>query len=191
MAGFNHTKNSQIRRKKMKIIKYSLVLIFLILIPIYLIFTYGKNVSYSDQKDILDSLKDTASIIFAILGAWIAVIYPKDLQKKILKVQTDSSDIIFQKLIYGLILITSVLILMILSLTLINLIKNISYFAQYKELLRSFLLLYLYIISLVQCYALMVTLMPNIQILIELMNAEHNRNTQNDMNPVERKDDNS
>ena len=175
----------------MKIIKYSLVLIFLILIPIYLIFTYGKNVSYSDQKDILDSLKDTASIIFAILGAWIAVIYPKDLQKKILKVQTDSSDIIFQKLIYGLILITSVLILMILSLTLINLIKNISYFAQYKELLRSFLLLYLYIISLVQCYALMVTLMPNIQILLELMNAEHNRNTQNDMNPVERKDDNS
>lgn len=80
---------------------------------------------------------------------------------------------------------------MILSLTFINLIKNISYFAQYKELLRSFLLLYLYIISLVQCYALMVTLMPNIQILIELMNVEHNRNTQNDMNPVERKDDNS
>ena len=69
----------------MKIVKYSLVLIFLILIPIYLIFTYGKNVSYSDQKDILDSLKDTASIIFAILGAWIAVIYPKDLQKKILR----------------------------------------------------------------------------------------------------------
>ena len=30
-----------------------------------------------------------------------------------------------------------------------------------------------------------------LQILIELMNAEHNRNTQNDMNPVERKDDNS
>lgn len=78
----------------MKIIKYLAIFIFLILIPVYLIFMYGKNVPYSDQKDILDSLKDTASIIFAILGAWIAVIYPKELQKKILNMETDNNEII-------------------------------------------------------------------------------------------------
>lgn len=175
----------------MKIIKYLAIFIFLILIPVYLIFMYGKNVPYSDQKDILDSLKDTASIIFAILGAWIAVIYPKELQKKILNLETDNNEIIFEKLIYGLILITSVLIVMIISLTFINLIKNISYFSEYKELLRSFLLLYLYGISLVQCYALLVTLMPNIQILIDLIHERNNRDTQNGMDPVNREEDNS
>lgn len=174
----------------MKIIKYLAIFIFLILIPVYLIFMYGKNVPYSDQKDILDSLKDTASIIFAILGAWIAVIYPKELQKKILNMETDNNEIIFEKLIYGLILITSVLIVMIISLTFINLIKNISYFSEHKELLRSFLLLYLYGISLVQCYALLVTLMPNIQILIDLIHERHNRDTQNSMDPVNREEDN-
>jgi hypothetical protein len=173
----------------MKIIKYLAIFIFLILIPVYLIFMYGKNVPYSDQKDILDSLKDTASIIFAILGAWIAVIYPKELQKKILNMETDNNEIIFEKLIYGLILITSVLIVMIISLTFINLIKNISYFSEHKELLRSFLLLYLYGISLVQCYALLVTLMPNIQILIDLIHERHNRDTQNSMDPVNREED--
>jgi uncharacterized membrane protein len=170
----------------MKIVKYLTIFIFLILTPIYLIFTYGKNVPYSDQKDILDSLKDTASIIFAILGAWIAVIYPKELQKKIFNNETDNNEIIFEKLIYGLILITSVLIVMIISLIFINLIKNISYFSEYRELLRSFLLLYLYGISLVQCYALLVTLMPNIQILIDLIHERHSRDTQNSMDPVNR-----
>lgn len=177
----------------MKIVKYLLIFIFLILIPIYLIFTYGKNVPYSDQKDILDSLKDTASIIFAILGAWIAVIYPKNLQEKIFKAEIESEkeqEIVFEKLIYGLILITSVLILMIISLTFLNLMKNISYFIQYKEILRSLLLLYLYGISLVQCYALLVTLMPNIKILIDLITTRHERNVQKSMNPVEREEDN-
>lgn len=177
----------------MKIIKYSVIFILLILIPISLIFIYGKNVSYSDQKDILDSLKDTASIIFAILGAWIAVIYPKNLQEKILKLETDSDkeqEIVFEKLIYGLILITSVLILMILSLVFINMIKNISYFVQYRDILRSLLLLYLYVISLVQCYALLVTLMPNIKILVDLISTRHERNVQKNMNPVKRKDNN-
>lgn len=177
----------------MKIIKYSVIFILLILIPISLILIYGKNVSYSDQKDILDSLKDTASIIFAILGAWIAVIYPKNLQEKIFKLETDSDkeqEIVFEKLIYGLMLITSVLILMILSLVFINMIKNISYFVQYRDILRSLLLLYLYVISLVQCYALLVTLMPNIKILVDLFSTRHERNVQKNMNPVKRKDNN-
>ncbi|HAV5392302.1 TPA: hypothetical protein JI093_12395 [Acinetobacter baumannii] len=161
--------------------------IFLLLIPVF--FIYGKNVPFSDQKAILDSLKDTASIIFAILGAWIAVIYPKDLQK-IFKQKTDGEkeeELVFEKLIYSLILITTVLIIMIISLPIINLIKNIEYFAQYKVSLRRALLVYIYLIALIQAHALFVTLMPNIKILIDMISARNQREIQERNSPVRHK----
>lgn len=168
-----------------KIIFYG---IFLLLTPIFAI--YGKNVPFNDQKDILDSLKDTASIIFAILGAWIAVIYPQDLQK-ILKVQTiaeKENELVFEKLIYSLILVTTVLIVMIISLPIINLIKNIDYFLKYKYILRSFLLVYIYIIALIQAHALFVTLMPNIKILFDILNSRHDRDFRKRNSPISKKD---
>lgn len=163
--------------------------IFLLIIPVFGI--YGKNVPFSDQKDILDSLKDTASIIFAILGAWIAVIYPKDLQK-IFKQKSDGEkedELVFEKLIYSLILITAVLIIMIFSLPIINLIKNIDYFIQYKFILRRVLLVYIYLIALIQAHALFVTLMPNVKILIDMVNARNEREVQERNSPVRHEDE--
>lgn len=165
-------------------IKIIFYLIFLLITPIF--FVYGKNVPFSDQKDILDSLKDTASIIFAILGAWIAVIYPNDLQK-ILKVQTleeQESELVFEKLIYSLIIVTTVLIIMIVTLPAINLIKNLEYFIKYKSILRGVLLSYIYIVALVQAHALLVTLMPNIKILFDIVKSRHDRDFRKRNSPI-------
>ena len=74
-------------------------LAFIIFLPI--IWFFGKDVPYQDLSDIFDSLKDTAAIIFAILGAWIAVIYPKDL-KAIFHVNNSKdieATVVFEKLI--------------------------------------------------------------------------------------------
>lgn len=177
----------------MIILKYFVLGIFFLIIPIAAILIYGKDVPFSDQKDILDSLKDTASIIFAILGAWIAVIYPKNLQEKIFKNPSDEEkeeEVVFEKLIYSLILITIVLILMIISLPFINLLKNIDYFGQYKEYLRSALLVYIYLLALIQSYALLVTLMPNIKILIDIVSIRHNRDFHQKHQPVKYDDKN-
>lgn len=176
----------------MKILKYFIFGVFLLVIPILVILIYGKDVPFSDQKDILDSLKDTASIIFAILGAWIAVIYPKNLQEKIFKSPSNNEkeeEVVFEKLIYSLILITIVLILMIISLPFINIVKNLDYLAQYRDYLRSYLLVYIYLLALTQSYALLVTLMPNIKILIDIIAVRHNRNFYQRNSPVKYKKD--
>jgi len=147
-------------------------LAFIIFLPI--IWFFGKDVPYQDLSDVFDSLKDTAAIIFAILGAWIAVIYPKDL-KAIFHVN-NSTDVeataVFEKLISSLIIVTFTLIIMILSMPVMVLIKNIQFFQEYKLYLRQALLVYIYLLTLAQAYALLATLIPNIKMLIDLAKAK-------------------
>lgn len=153
----------------MKIILFSVFILFL---PIIIYF--GQNVPYEDQSSIFDTLKDTASIIFAILGAWIAIIYPKDL-KAIFKLNdsdTTQTTEIFEKLISSLIIVTFTLITMIFLMPIMALIKNIEFFQEYKMYLRSGLFLYIYILTWTQIYALLSTLIPNIKMLIDLAKAK-------------------
>ncbi|MFH4043591.1 hypothetical protein WAI98_20405, partial [Acinetobacter baumannii] len=52
------------------------------------------------------------------------------------------------------------------------LIKDIPFFQGYKEYLRQALLLYIYLLTLAQVYALLATLIPNIKMLIDLARAK-------------------
>lgn len=164
--------------------KIILFLLFLILSP--LLWFFGENIPFEDQIGIFDSLKSSASIIFAILGAWLAVIYPKNL-KLIFKTadqQEIENTLIFKKLIWGLIIITSSLMMMIISLPIIVLMKNIYLFQEYKsEMLRAFSI-YILALTIVQIYALLVTLVPNIKIMLDLSKFKEKKNIQDRNMPV-------
>lgn len=165
--------------------KIILIVAFFLLSP--LLWIYGKEVPLSDQKDIFDSLKDTSAIIFAILGAWIAVIYPKDL-KAIFKADNQSeveNTLIFKKLIWSLIVITTSLILMILTLPVIGIIKNIHYFQYHRQILLGSLSVYMFALTLAQVYALLSTLVPNLKIMIDFSQLEKNKEVQKRNMPVE------
>jgi hypothetical protein len=43
-------------------------------------FLLGKNVSFAQQWPLFEALRNTASIIFAVVGAWLAIIYPERLK---------------------------------------------------------------------------------------------------------------
>ena len=153
-------------------IKVSLLIVFLSFLPAVIYF--GQHIPYEDQSSIFDTLRDTAAIIFAILGAWIAIIYPKDL-KAIFKLNDSASTQateVFEKLISSLIIVTFTLITMIFLMPLIALVKNIEFFQQYKMYLRSGLFLYIYVLTWTQIYALLSTLIPNIKMLIDLAKAK-------------------
>lgn len=164
--------------------KIILFILFLSISP--LLWFFGKSIPFEDQIDIFDSLKNSASIIFAILGAWLAVIYPKDL-KLIFKTADQEkieNTLIFKKLIWGLIVITSSLMMMIISLPIIVLIKNIYLFQEYKsEMLRAFSI-YILALTLIQIYALLVTLVPNIKIMLDLSKFKEKKNIQDRNMPV-------
>lgn len=164
--------------------KVILTILFLIISP--LLWFSGKSIPFKDQIDLFDSLKNSASIIFAILGAWLAVIYPKDLKLifKTANQQQIENTLIFKKLIWGLIVITSSLMMMIISFPIIVLIKNIVLFQEYKsELLRAFSI-YILALTLIQIYALLVTLVPNIKIMLDLSNFKEKKNIQDRNMPV-------
>lgn len=168
-----------------KIIFFSAFIIFL---PIIIYF--GQNIPYEDQSSIFDTLKDTASIIFAILGAWIAIIYPKDL-KAIFKLNdsdTTQTTQIFEKLISSLIIVTFTLITMIFLMPFIALIRNIDYFQQYKTYLRGGLFLYIYVLTWTQIYALLATLIPNVKMLIDLAKAKSRANILDRNAPMSERD---
>lgn len=41
---------------------------------------FGKNVPFHEQWPLYEALRTTASIIFAVVGAWLAIIYPERLK---------------------------------------------------------------------------------------------------------------
>ena len=38
---------------------------------------YGRSVLFSEQWPLYEALRNTASIIFAVVGAWLAIVYPE------------------------------------------------------------------------------------------------------------------
>ena len=41
---------------------------------------YGANIEFRDQWPLYEALRNTAAIIFAVVGAWLAIIYPERLK---------------------------------------------------------------------------------------------------------------
>lgn len=41
---------------------------------------FGRNIPFSDQWPLFEALRTTAAIIFAVVGAWLAIIYPERLR---------------------------------------------------------------------------------------------------------------
>jgi len=47
---------------------------------VYWSFTTGQKVPFKEQWPLFEALRTTASIIFAVVGAWLAIIYPEQLK---------------------------------------------------------------------------------------------------------------
>lgn len=43
-------------------------------------FTYGRRVPFAEQWPLFEALRTTSAIIFAVVGAWLAIVYPERLR---------------------------------------------------------------------------------------------------------------
>ncbi len=55
-------------------------------------FILGKNVSFAKQWPLFEALRNTAAIIFAVVGAWLAIIFPERLKISFGKESKDSTN---------------------------------------------------------------------------------------------------
>jgi uncharacterized membrane protein (DUF485 family) len=139
----------------------------LLTLPLVLIFFYfGKNVSFAKQWPLYDALRNTASIVFGVMGAWIALIYP-DALSEILGKSHDSRDMengnkikevkkLFSPLIYSTFILIFVLLIGIFA----PIFKQIPLFINNRDLMRGISYVCLGILTPCQLWAVFLTLVP-------------------------------
>ncbi len=57
------------------------LLLILFILNFFLSYKYGGNVSLHSQLENIDRLQNISSVIFGVMGAWIALIYPESLNQ--------------------------------------------------------------------------------------------------------------
>ena len=118
-------------------IKFLPLLTFLALM--YLSWVYGGNVPFARQKEIYSIMLTIASIVLAITGIWIAVVFPERLRGNIDAYVSHSTmakhpiGIFFKPLVYA----TVVVIFAFLTLLVGNIASAIPFIVEYKEIGRS------------------------------------------------------
>lgn len=141
-----------------KVIAYLLSLILLVAA-----FYLGGGVPFKEQMLVYDGLRNTSAIIFAVMGAWIALLYPKKLSqafgKKPYEDKVDDInqiDRLFKPMIYS----TGVLVVVIGMSFAVPLAKQVSLLVEHREVFRSISFSMIAALTILQFWSLILTLVP-------------------------------
>ena len=124
---------------------------------------FGKNITIEEQIPLLEGLRNTAAIIFGVMGAWIAILHPESLKKIFSRnggsVSLEDRETI--NLLLSPILISTFILFIVLVMPLaISIGKTIPYVLEYKHELRGFSFAILGCLTILQLWTLILTLIP-------------------------------
>lgn len=127
-------------------------------------FCYGRNVPFKDQWPLYEALRNTSAIIFGVMGAWLAIIYPDGIfklfspkEKSLKKEQLDIAKKLNPPIIYSTFIIAYVLAAGFIA----PLLKHIPELLSYKAVLRGASYAILGMLTVLQLWALLWTLVSN------------------------------
>lgn len=55
-------------------------------------YIFGQNIKFLSQWPLYEALRNTAAIIFAVVGAWLAIIYPEKLRMSLRSAQGEAGE---------------------------------------------------------------------------------------------------
>lgn len=125
-------------------------------------FIFGANISFKQQWSLYETLRTTASIILAIMAAWVAIIYPERLKIFKKKIHNESSDdtnrfsVFLHPIINSLVILSIVLLIGIIA----PILSQIELLKSYNIILRQFSYLTLVILTLWQIYTIVTVFIP-------------------------------
>lgn len=127
---------------------------------------YGSAVQFSEQWVLYEALRSTASIIFAVAGVWLAIIYPDRLKSPYSKSSTDpiyrkGFKQLFSPVIHSIAVLVAVLLVGLLA----PLVKQIPSAMCYIHQLRSASMAFLALLTTFQIYTVLSVLVPVLNIL--------------------------
>lgn len=127
-------------------------------------FYAGQNVKFSQQWPLYEALRNTAAIIFAVVGAWLAIIYPDKLKSSFAaretKTESTSSGLGMGLLLTPAVHSTILLALLLLIGVLAPVIRQIPYVITHVELFRGLSYAVLVTLTLWQVAIVFMTLFP-------------------------------
>jgi hypothetical protein len=128
-----------------------------------LLFHHGGSISISEQMPLYEGIRNTAAIIFGVMGAWLAILHPESLKSifsstetTIKKEDTKTIEILLRPII-----VSTAILIVVLSFTfLIPLFKTYSFLVPYRETLRGISFAVLGVLTALQIYTLVMSLAP-------------------------------
>lgn len=69
----------------------SILLVLLWLSAVGAAFIFGQQVPFAEQWPLFEALRTTSAIIFAVVGAWLAIVYPERLRLSFDKTRVDGN----------------------------------------------------------------------------------------------------
>ncbi|BBV08171.1 TPA: hypothetical protein ACHWKL_003093 [Providencia stuartii] len=97
---------------------------------------FGRHVPFLQQWPLFEALRATAAIIFAVVGAWFAIIYPERLKKSFRGGVPDGDPNgvhrLFTPIVHSTAILSSVLIIGVAA----PILKHMSFVVEHKEIYR-------------------------------------------------------
>lgn len=153
-------------------------------------YCYGKNIPFSEQWPLFEALRTTASIIFAVVGAWLAIIYPERLKftfKPTEKKTSSNSNI--GKLLHPAINSTVILCVILVIGILAPIIKQFSFIQDSRDVARGISYFILVMLTIWQLWTIILTLIPADMIKIKSDEENEEKKTLDDLFVLTQKSD--
>jgi hypothetical protein len=126
-------------------------------------FLVGRHIPFAEQWPLYEALRTTAAIIFAVVGAWLAIIYPERL-KLSFKITDESSKSKVAngvgKLLSPAINSTAILSVVLLVGISVPILKRIDYLMPYRDVCRGFSYALVAALTFWQLWTIILTLIP-------------------------------
>ena len=158
--------------------------LFLLILPLavtWLCYKYLLSLGYSDYKDLLATLLNISAVVFAIIGAWIAVIYPEIMgrsftkSERITEVDNTRGDINHLSKLVEVVLYSSIVLMAVLSLQfLFPILKSMSYLGVPVSYVKVFTFYVIFSLTILQLSAIFKVVLMNYYFLRRLR-AKNNR----------------
>jgi hypothetical protein len=138
---------------------WMLVKLFTVISVLVIAFFFGQNIPFTEQKEVLDSLKDIAAIVFGVMGAWIAIIYPEMLSSVVQtrKVSENASlRRLLEPMIYSAVVVCVIVVIALAG----PIIKQFDFILAHKVVLRGVLYSIICLLALVLLGTMVLALLP-------------------------------
>lgn len=124
-------------------------------------FYFGQNIPFSQQWPLFEALRTTAAIVFAVVGAWLAIIYPERLKFSFGRNTGRSrgnanAGVLLYPAVYSTVILVCILFIGILA----PILKQIPFFIAEREFCRGLSFLALTMLTLWQIAVVIMTAIP-------------------------------